>query len=238
MRDALAGIDTLLLVSATETEDRVTRHLSAVDAAAAAGVRRIVYTSFVNAGPEATFLLARHHWQTEEHIRASGLAFTFLRDSLYADVLPYFVGADGVIRGPAGDGRGSFVTRDDIADAAVTVLLDEHDDNGGHDGRTYDLSGPQSLSFTDVAAILSARSGREVRYHAETVEEAYASRAQYGAPAWMVDGWVSTYTAAAKGELDLVTDHVERLTGRPATSFDAFVAGDEEGLRHLRSLGR
>jgi NAD(P)H dehydrogenase (quinone) len=250
MREALAGIDTLLFVSATETEDRVARHLSAVDAAAAAGVRRIVYTSFVNAGPEATFLLARHHWQTEEHIRASGLAFTFLRDSLYADVLPFFVGADGVIRGPAGDGRGSFVTRDDIADAAVAVLLnerderdghdehDEHDGHDGHDGRTYDLSGPQSLSFTDVAAILSARSGREVRYHAETVEEAYASRAQYGAPEWMVDGWVSTYTAAAKGELDLVTDHVERLTGRPATSFDAFVAGDEEGLRHLRSLGR
>lgn len=243
MRAALDGVDTMLLVSASETEDRVARHFSAVDAAVAAGVRRIVYTSFVNAGPEATFLLARHHWQTEEHIKASGVGYTFLRDSLYADVLPYFVGADGVIRGPAGNGRGSFVTREDIADAAVTVLLgqadeDSHDGDNTHLGRTYDLSGPQSLSFTEVAEILTTQSGREVRYHAETVEEAYASRAQYGAPAWMVDGWVSTYTAAAAGELDLVTHDVEQLTGHPATSFAEFLRTDPAALEHVRSLGQ
>jgi NAD(P)H dehydrogenase (quinone) len=240
MRAALHGVDTVLLVSASETEDRVARHFSAVDAAAEAGVRRIVYTSFVNAGPEATFLLARHHWQTEEHIKASGVGYTLLRDSLYADVLPYFVGADGVIRGPAGDGRGSFVTRDDIADAAVAVLLGHASEDGDdtHLGRTYDLSGPQSLSFTDVAEILTTQSGREVRYHAETVEEAYASRAQYGAPDWMVDGWVSTYTAAAKGELDLVTHDVEQLTGHPATSFAEFLRTDPQALEHVRSLGR
>jgi NAD(P)H dehydrogenase (quinone) len=234
MRAALTGVDTVLLVSASETEDRVARHQSAVDAAVAAGVRRIVYTSFVNAAPDATFLLARHHWQTEEHIKASGVGHTFLRDSLYADVLPHFVGAGGVIRGPADEGRGSFVTRDDIADVAVEVLL--ADDI--HHGRTYDLSGPQSLSFTDVADILTAQSGREVRYHAETVEEAYASRAQYDAPGWMVDGWVSTYTAAAAGELDLVTADVENLTGHPATSFAEFLASDPAALEPVRALGR
>jgi uncharacterized protein YbjT (DUF2867 family) len=241
MRAAFAGVDTVLLVSATETEDRVARHLSAVDAAVAAGVRHIVYTSFVNAGPDATFLLARHHWQTEEHIKASGLGYTFLRDSLYADVLPYFVGADGVIRGPAGDGRGSFVTRDDIADAAVAVLLggdDGDDGDGSHLGRTYDLSGPESLSFFDVAEILTALSGRDVRFHAETVDEAYASRAQYGAPDWMVDGWVSTYTAAAAGELDLVTQDVEQLTGHRATSFAEFLRTNPDVLEHVRTLGR
>jgi uncharacterized protein YbjT (DUF2867 family) len=231
-RAALHGVDTLLLVSATETEDRVARHLSAVDAAAAAGVRRIVYTSFVNAAPEATFLLARHHWHTEERIKASGLAWTMLRDNLYADVLPYFVGADGFLRGPAGDGRGAFVTRDDIADAAIEVLL-----SNGHDGRTYDLSGPAALTFTEVAEILSTHSGREVRYHAETVEEAYASRAGYDAPDWMVDGWVSTYVAAARGELDLVTDDVRHLTGHPATGLAEFLRANPQAVSHVRSLG-
>jgi NAD(P)H dehydrogenase (quinone) len=234
MRAALAGIDTLLLVSASETEDRVARHVSAVDAAVAAGVRHIVYTSFVNAAPAATFLLARHHWQTEEHIKASGVGYTILRDNLYADVLPHYVGADGVIRGPAGDGRGGFVTRDDIADAAVAVLLG--DDT--HLGRTYDLTGPESLSFFEVAEILTTGSGREVRYHPETVEEAYASRARYDAPGWMVDGWVSTYTAAAVGELDLVTHDVEQLTGHPATRLAEFVRTDPAALAHLRGLGR
>lgn len=233
MRAALADVDTLLLVSASETQDRVARHLSAVDAAVDAGVRRIVYTSFVNAAADSTFLLARHHCLTEEHIRATGIGATFLRDNLYADVLPYFVGADGVLRGPAGDGRCSFVTRDDIADAAVAVLLGDED----HLGRTYDLSGPQSLSLSDVAEILTAQSGRAVRYHAETVEEAYASRAQYDAPGWMVDGWVSTYTAAAAGELDLVTADVEHLTGHPATSFEEFLRTDPDALPHVRGLG-
>src|SRR5215510_4620734 len=72
MRAALAGVRTLLLVSATETEDRIARHLSAVDAAAAAGVSHIVYVSFYGAAPDATFTLARHHWRTEEAVRATG----------------------------------------------------------------------------------------------------------------------------------------------------------------------
>jgi NAD(P)H dehydrogenase (quinone) len=234
MRAALAGVHTLLLVSATESEDRIARHLSAVDAAAAAGVSRIVYTSFVGAGPDATFTLARHHWRTEEQIRSSGVAYTFLRDSLYQDVLPYFVGADGVIRGPAGEGRGGFVCRDDIADAAIEVLLHQQ---GAYDGRTFDLTGPRSLNLSEIASIISDVCGRDVRYCAETVEEAYASRAGYGAPDWMVDGWVSTYTALAAGELDVVTGDVETLTGHPATSFEDFLHADQAAIDHVRGLG-
>src|SRR6186997_145387 len=105
MRSAFAGIDTLLLVSAAESADRIQQHLAAVDAAVAAGVGRIVYTSFVGAAPDATFVLARHHWLTEERLRERGVPHTILRDNLYQDVFPYFAGPDGVIRGPAGDGR-------------------------------------------------------------------------------------------------------------------------------------
>ena len=143
-----------------------------------------------------------------------------IRDS-YQDVFPHFAGEDGVIRGPAGDGRVSAVTRDDIADAAVAVLLAG---TGEHDGRTYDLTGPQSLTVAEIAAELSRATGRTITYHAETVEEAYASRAHYGAPDWEVEGWVTSYTAIAAGDLEPVTDHVQRLTGHPATSVREFLA--------------
>lgn len=123
-------------------------------------------------------------------------------------------GPDGVIRGPAGDGRVAAVAQDDIADAAAAVLRDP----GPHAGITYSLTGPQALSLDDVAATLSAGSGRPVRYQRETVEEAYASRASYGAPRWQLDAWVTTYTAIANGELAGVTDDIARLTGHPASS--------------------
>ena len=123
MREALRDVTTLLLISASEAADRVRLHTTAIDAAVAAGVGRIVYVSFLNAAASATFTFARDHWHTEEHIRRAGIAHTFLRDSLYQDVFPYFVGSDGVLRGPAGNGRVGAVARDDIADAAVGVLL-------------------------------------------------------------------------------------------------------------------
>ncbi|WP_436521462.1 SDR family oxidoreductase [Actinoplanes sp. HUAS TT8] len=207
-RAALAGLDTVLMVSASETPDRVAQHRTFIDAAAAAGVRHLVYISFFGAAPDATFTLARDHWATEQHIRAAGLPATFLRDNLYADFLPMLAGADRVIRGPAGDGRVAAVAQDDIADAAVAVLRDP----GAHAGRTYDLTGPEALTLGEIAAIVGAE------YHAETIEEAYASRASYGAPGWQVDAWVSTYTAIAAGELAGVTTDISDLTGRPATS--------------------
>jgi NAD(P)H dehydrogenase (quinone) len=234
MLAALAGVDTLLLVSASETEDRVQRHLAAVEAASTAGVRRVVYVSFLGAGPEATFTLARHHWQTEEAVRSTGLPATFLRDGLYQDVLPYWVGPDLALRGPAADGRISAVARDDIADAAVAVLLDESD---RHDGRTYELTGPAALSLDEIATILARHSGRSVTYHTQTIEEAYASRAHYGAPDWMVEGWVSTYAAAAAGELDVVTDDVRVLTGHSPLSLDEFLDRNPEAVEFMRRLG-
>ncbi|MEE1760986.1 SDR family oxidoreductase [Streptomyces sp. SP18BB07] len=212
-REALAGARTLFMVSASESADRLAQHKTFVDAAAEAGVRHLVYVSFYGAAPDATFTLARDHFHTEQHIRASGLAYTFLRDNLYAEFVPDLAGEEGVIRGPAGSGRAAFVAQDDIADAATAVLSRPDD----HAGMTYDLTGPEALSLDDAATVLSEQLGRAVTYRQETVEEAYASRASYGAPAWQLDAWVSTYTAIASGELDGVSDAVPRLTGRPAT---------------------
>ncbi len=211
---ALTGVATVLMVSASETLDRVAQHRTFIDAARAAGVGHVVYVSFVGASPTSTFTLARDHAATEEHIRVNGLAFTFLRDNIYADFLPAMVGADGVLRGPAGQGRVAAVAQDDIAAVAAAVLRAPE----AHTGATYDLTGPQALTLAEVAALIGAASGRAVTYHPETPDEAYAARAVYGAPDWQVEAWVSTYLAIARAELAEVSDDIPRLLGRPATS--------------------
>jgi NAD(P)H dehydrogenase (quinone) len=208
------------MVSASESADRLEQHRTFVDAAADAGVQHVVYTSFYGAAPDCTFTLARDHFATEEHIRSRGLAFTFLRDSLYLDFMPMLVGEDGVIRGPAGDGRFAGVARQDVADVAVAVLLDPQ----SHRGATYDLTGPESLSFAEAARILTEASGREVTYHDETDEEAYASRRRWHAPQWQYDAWVSTYTAVRAGEVEAVTDDVRRITGHAPISLRDLLA--------------
>ncbi|MEU6228207.1 SDR family oxidoreductase [Streptomyces sp. NPDC047042] len=211
--DGLRGAKTVFMVSASESADRLDRHKAFVDSAAEAGVEHLVYVSFFGAAPYATFTLARDHFHTEEHIRTSGMAYTFLRDNIYADFVPLLAGADGVIRGPAGQGRAAFVSQDDIADAAAAILAGP----GDHTGAVYDLTGPESLTLDEAAGILSEVLGRDITYRPETVEEAYASRASYGAPPWQLDAWVSTYTAIAAGQLDGVSDAVPFLTGHPAT---------------------
>ncbi|BEP13067.1 SDR family oxidoreductase [Acidothermaceae bacterium B102] len=221
VRRSLDGAGTVFMVSAAEAPDRVDEHFTFVDAAAAAGVTHLVYTSFLAASPTSTFTLGRDHWATEEHIKASGIPYTFLRDNLYADFLQLMVGADDAVRGPAGDGRVSAVAIADVADAATAVLLSPET----HAGRTYDLTGPQALSLEEVAATLTAGLGRPIRFENETLEEAYASRASYGAPDWEVDAWVSTYTSIAAGEQAAISPHVEQLTGHPATALADLLRG-------------
>jgi NAD(P)H dehydrogenase (quinone) len=221
MRAALEGVHTLFLVPAAEAPDRVEQHYSAVDAAAAAGVERIVYLSFVNASATATFTLVRHHFLTEQRIRATGIPFTFVRMNLYMDFLPAMTGEDGVIRGPAGTGRVGAVLRDDVADVVAAVLT-----TTGHDDAVYDVTGPEAFTLGEAAATMTELTGRPVRFEDETLEEAYASRSGSGAPDWEVEGWVTSYTAIAAGELDLVTDTVQRLAGHPPVRLADYLTRD------------
>ncbi|MET3919567.1 SDR family oxidoreductase [Arthrobacter sp. UYEF20] len=217
---ALEGVTTLFMVSAAEAEDRLQQHYTFVDAAAAAGVQHIVYTSFFGAAPDSIFTLGRDHYATEERIKASGMDYTFLRDNFYLDFLPLLAAEDGLIRGPAGDGVMAAVARADIARSAVTVLRDP----ALHVGRTYDLTGPEDISLATAAEVLTAGTGRTITFRNETLEEAYASRAPYGAPPWQVDAWVSTYTAIAAGELAGPTSAVHELTGREPLGLAQFLA--------------
>jgi NAD(P)H dehydrogenase (quinone) len=104
----------------------------------------------------------------------------------------------------------------------------------GHDGRTYDLTGPAALTMAEVAEEILRAAGRPVSYQIETLPQAYESRAHYGAPDWEVAGWVSTYAAIATGELAAVSDAVETVAGHPPMSFARFLADHPETLSHLR----
>lgn len=216
---ALNGVEVLFMVSASESVDRLDQHRSFIDAAAAAGVRHIVYTSFAAAAPDASFTLARDHYATEEHIKASGMAWTFLRDGFYIDFVEALVGEDGVIRGPADDGRASFVARIDVARTAATILLDPHP----HAGRTYDLTGPEALTLDDVADTITRVRGRTVSFHNETIDEAYRSRAQFGAPDWQIDAWVSTYTAIASNIMAPISDDIQDITGTAPITLETYL---------------
>ncbi|WP_253206129.1 NmrA family NAD(P)-binding protein [Curtobacterium aetherium] len=213
-RAAFDGVDVLFLVSGAEARDRLDQHRTVVAAAADAGVRHVVYTSFQGAAADATFTLGRDHFWTEQAVRDTSMAHTFLRDSFYLDFVEDLVGEDGVIRGPAGDGAMAAVARADVARVATAVLRapDRHLD------RTYDLTGPAAITLEQAAAVVSEIRGRPVRYHRETVEEAYASRQRWEPEPWLADAWVSTYTAIGDGALAKVSGDVERVTGqRPMT---------------------
>ena len=218
---ALEGIETLFMVSAAENKERVAEHFAFVDTAARAGVQHVVYTSFYGASPDSVFTLGRDHFATEERIRQSGMSYTFLRDNLYANFLPMMTGEDGVIRGPAGDGRLSAVAQEDVASVAATVLLEP----GDHQDSTYHLTGPVAFTLAEAAETITKVTGRPVRYHDETLEEAYDSRAPYGAEDWQVEAWVSTYTAIAAGETDGVSGDIEQVTGRPPYSLEDVLRG-------------
>ena len=259
MRRALSGVQTLFLVSARDRfgvahlsakngspsipYDRLQQHLAALAAAIEAGVERIVYLSVINAAPDATFILAHDHFYTEESIRASGVPFTFLRASLYTDNLPQYVSADDVIRAPAGDGRAAWVTRDDIADVAVAVLT-----SAGHEGRSYDVTGPAALTMKETAEQLSAAVGRTITYQAQTPQEARATRStsrleQFDAERRMLTGrglddyevevFVTHFSQIAMGELSAVSDAVPKLAGHPAQSPEDYLRQHPESYRHL-----
>lgn len=227
MRAALSGIQTLFLVSGSGP-GRLEEHYSAIDAATAAGVERIVYTSFLAAAPLATFSHAREHYLTEQRIRATGRRYTFLRPSFYLDRAPLWFSNEGAIRGPAGNGTIAWVSRDDLADVTVAVLL-----SSGHDGASYDITGAQALTLAEAAEEFSRATGLPACYQPETLEEARASRAKFNPSDWELEAWVSTYVAIATGELSIVSHTVQALTGHAPQTLADYVHRHPESYQHV-----
>jgi len=221
VRAAVADADRVLLVSALDPGGRVAQHGAVIDAARAAGVSLLAYTSIVNA-ETATIRLAEDHQATERLLRDSGVPHVLLRNGWYhenyTDRLPAFL-AQGVIPGSAGEGRISAAARADYAAAAVRVLTTD-----GHAGQAYELGGGQPFTLAQLAAEISAQSGKEIQY-ADLPEAEYASALKaHGMPDEFAIMVAETDVAAAHGALHTASGDLAALTGRPATTLSAAVA--------------
>lgn len=213
---ALDGVDTVLLVSASEPGKRFAGHKNVIDAAAAAGVSKLVYTS----APKATtyvWPLGAEHKLTEEAIAASGVPAVIVRNNWYienyvADVQR--AAESGVIAASAGDGLLAPATRADLAEGAAVVLLED-----GHLGRVYEFAGDTRIGYADIAAAAAEVLGRDVSYTALTTDEHIAALEGAGLDAGTAGFVAGIDTGIREGVLDVDDDTLTRLIGRPTTSF-------------------
>lgn len=211
---SLEGIDVLFMVSGSENPNRVQQHKDFIDAAKIAKVSHIIYLSFYNASKNSVFTLGRDHYVTEEYIKESGFKYTFLRDNFYADFFVALCKEYGEIKGPAGNGKVSAVVRSDVSEVVVKILENPEK----WENQTLNMTGPEELTMEEITEIASKHLGKEIKYIDETVEEAYESRKIWKAEQWEYDSWVSTYTAIAEGEQSGISNDIEKILGRKATS--------------------
>ncbi len=240
---AVRGADKMLLISGTRVGARVAQHKAAIDAAASEGVRHIAYTSFIGIDDPANPAEVRHdHIETEKLIRASGMAWTMLRDAHYADAMIVMAGP-GVMQmrqwvSNAGDGREAMVWREDCVECALAVLTGE-----GPEGQVYNITGPQLQTFAEVTAIMAEVTGVPLDYVAVDDDGQYAIFDAMGIPRrpvddqyvggipWNSDDMVTFGQAIRDGFLEICSDDVERLTGRPARSVRQMIEENAEMLR-------
>lgn len=212
---ALAGVGTLLLISGSEIGRRTAQHQAVIDAAKAAGVGRIVYTSLLRA-PTSPLSLADEHWATEAALAASGVPHTILRNGWYLENHTAGVPAAlelGALYGAAGEGRFSSAARADYAAAAVAAMTDP-----AQAGAVHELAGDTPFTLAEFAAELSRQTGREIPF--VNLPEADYAKALAGAglPEGFAAALASFDTAAAKGALEADDKTLSRLIGRPTTT--------------------
>ena len=211
---SLEGIEVLFMVSGSENPNRVQQHKDFIDAAKIAGVSHIIYLSFYNASKNSIFTLGRDHYATEEYIKENGFKYTFLRDNFYVDFFVDLCREYSEIKGPAGNGKVSAVVRSDVSEVVAKIL----ENPGKWENQTLNMTGPEELSMTEIVKTVSEYFGKEIKYIEETVEEAYESRKIWKAEQWEYDSWVSTYTAIAENEQSGISNDIEKVLGRKATS--------------------
>jgi NAD(P)H dehydrogenase (quinone) len=231
LETAFAGADRMLLISTLDVGERRRRqHATAVEAAARVGVQHIAYTSSVGIHPHSPAFVIADHLYTEELLKRSGMAFTILRDSQYAEVIVNMIAPIAIATGrwtsSAGDGCMAFVSKKDCVAVAASVLT-----TPGHEGATYEVTGPELLSFRDAARLAAEISGRPIEYVVVSHEEKQAEFDAAGIPRRYVEGaihersgpWASeemmSYERAlGDGYFAICSHHVKLITGRPALS--------------------
>ncbi|MBL8483792.1 MAG: NAD(P)H-binding protein [Rhodocyclaceae bacterium] len=222
LAESFAGAHTLVLVSTDGgREQRIGQHANAIAAAKAAGVRRIVYTSFLDAAGDSPAEFAAVHHQTEADLRTSGLELAILRNTLYADHLPMTVGgalASGVFHLPAGQGKFSLLSRNELAAAAAAAARADKLDK-----EIYQLTGSALYDYDDVAAALQQASAKPARYERVSEDDYAAALANYGVPAGLARALANMFTAVAQGRFAILSEDYARLTGRAPASLQQYV---------------
>ena len=217
---ALAGVESLLLISGSEVGKRATQHANVIAAAKRAGVQRITYTSLLHAD-RSPLNLAPEHVQTEADLKASGIPHTLLRNGWYTENYTGSVPsalANGALYGSAGDGRISSCPRADYAEAAVVVLT-----SGGHDGKTYELANDEDYTLSELAAEISRQTGRAIAYKNLPEADYAATLKGAGLPDWLAQALASWDTGAAQGALFDDGRQLSKLLGRPTTPLSVAV---------------
>ena len=229
MRSALPGIAKALFIPTYDTNDvRLRQNTNALEAARAAGVRHVVYPSFLNAESPRVEHSRLVHLPTEHAIRASGLGFTILRHALYADVLVGDLAetlATGLLRRPGGEARCAYVARADLGLSAAQVLMRDEPS-----GRLYTETMERSYSGGEIAALMSEVFGKPVRYQAIAATDwPYYVTEKWGMPPELSKSMVGTSLAVEDGEFDVVTADYREITGRPARTMREFLESVRDG---------
>ncbi|PHN05416.1 SDR family oxidoreductase [Flavilitoribacter nigricans] len=221
---AMEGMEKLLLVSGSDVGNRLDQHKRAIDAAKAAGVKHVVYTSFTRKNETDSNplgILGASHIETDRYLQASGLNYTIMLNSLYADVLPMFLGEQVLENGvfyPAGDGQVAFVTRDDMAEAAAAVLT-----TAGHENKAYKIVHTENYTFQDVADYLSEITGKTVPYLKPDIEVYREALTNAGVPAEYIGMFVAFGEAIQQGEFASNGSDLESLLGRKPTDLKTYL---------------
>ncbi|AUV45499.1 SDR family oxidoreductase [Citrobacter freundii complex sp. CFNIH9] len=219
---ALQGIDKLLLISSSEVGQRAPQHRNVINAAKAAHVKFIAYTSLLHADT-SPLGLADEHVATEKMLAESGIAYALLRNGWYTE--NYLASAPaalehGVFIGAAGEGKIASATRADYAAAAARVISED-----GHAGKTYELAGDAGWTLSQLAAELAKQSGKKVVYQNLSEADFAAALKSVGLPAGLADMLADSDTGASKGGLFDDSHTLSKLIGRPTTSLSDSVKG-------------
>jgi NAD(P)H dehydrogenase (quinone) len=233
LEKALAGADRMLLIS-TSTIDpggsRLKQHVNAVNAAARAGVKHVVYTSMPHPDPDSPIFFAPDHRGTEEALAKSGLSWTIHRDNWYTEslvgmgTLPRAV-ASGKLYAAAGDGGAAYVTREDCARAAAASVASESTAN-----KTLNITGPAVVTYAELAKMASELSGRPVTYVAMEPEAMKAALIGQGVPEIFAKLTIGSDLAKARGKMGPASNNVLELTGRAPTSVASYLAAHKDAL--------